>query len=131
MKYEFGLTDLDLDCLMEKILLANETLKQDGLGGRLLRAMMAKEVPGFCTELITALEAFDLTKDSEELMLDGKKLRELLKSKIIQIQSERMVKQMLDESKTNRLLLNGFHFDGSVKEYLVKLPFNEARAILC
>ena len=129
VKYEFGLTDLDLDCLMEKILLANETLKQDGLGGRLLRAMMEKEVPGFCTEVITALEAFDLTKDSEELMLDGKKLRELLKSKIIQIQSERMVKQMLDESKTDRLLLNGFHFDGSVKEYLVKLPFNEARAI--
>ena len=91
--------------------------------------MMEKEVPGFCTEVITALEAFDLTKDSEELMLDGKKLRELLKSKIIQIQSERMVKQMLDESKTDRLLLNGFHFDGSVKEYLVKLPFNEARAI--
>ena len=129
VKYEFGLTDLDLGCLMEKVLLANETLKQEGLGSRLLRSMMAMNVPGFCTEVVKALKTFDLTEDSEELMLDGKNLRELLKTKIIQIQSERMVAQMLKESKTDRLLLNGFHFNGKVKEYLVELPFNEARAI--
>ena len=36
---------------------------------------------------------------------------------------------MLKESKTDKLLLNGFHFNGKVKEYLVELPFNEARTI--
>ena len=127
--YEFGVTDLDLDCLMEKVLLAYDTLKQEGVGSRLLRTMMEKKVPGFCAEVVEALKAFELTEDSEELMMDGRNLRTLLKTKIIQIQSKRLVERMLNESKTDQLLLNGFHFDGKVKKYLVELPFNEARAV--
>ena len=127
--YEFGVTDLDLDCLMEKVLLAYDTLKQEGVGSRLLRTMMEKKVPGFCAEVVEALKAFELTEDSVELMMDGRNLRTLLKTKIIQIQSKRLVERMLNESKTDQLLLNGFHFDGKVKKYLVELPFNEARAV--
>ena len=127
--YEFGVTDLDLDCLMEKVLLAYDTLKQEGLGSRLLKTMMEKKVPGFCAEVVEALKAFELTEDSVELMMDGRNLRTLLKTKIIQIQSKRLVERMLNESKTDQLLLNGFHFDGKVKKYLVELPFNEARAV--
>ena len=114
---------------MEKVLLAYDTLKQEGLGSRLLKTMMEKKVPGFCAEVVEALKAFELTEDSVELMMDGRNLRTLLKTKIIQIQSKRLVERMLKESKTDQLLLNGFHFDGKVKKYLVELPFNEARAV--
>ena len=129
IKYEFGVTDLDLDCLMEKVLLAYETLKQEGLGSRLLSTMMEKNVPGFCVEVKQALDVFNLNEDSAELLKDGKELRLLLKRKIVQIQSERLVEQMLKESKTDQLLLHGFQFDGKVKKYLLELPFNEARAV--
>ena len=129
VKYEFGVTDLDLDCLMEKVILAYETLKHDGLESRLLRTMMDKKVPGFCVEVLDALKVFGLNEKSAELLKEGKELREMLKSKIIQIQKERLVGQMLKESKTDQLLLHGFHFDGKVKKYLLELPFHEARAI--
>ena len=36
---------------------------------------------------------------------------------------------MMAESKTDRLLLHNFHFDGTVKRYLLELPFEEARAV--
>ena len=129
VKYEFGLTDLDLDCLMEKILLAVNTLKTEGPGKRLLSIMMDKKVPGFCLEFFEALEVFGMNLDSEELLKDGQELRELLKLKIIQIQSDRIAKQMLEDSKTDRLLLNKFYFDGKIKRYLLDLPFEEARVV--
>ena len=40
-----------------------------------------------------------------------------------------MVEQMLRESKTDRLLLHNFEFNGKVKKYLLDLPFHEARAV--
>ena len=91
--------------------------------------MMEKNVPGFCVEVKQALDVFNLNEDSAELLKDGKELRLLLKRKIVQIQSERLVEQMLKESKTDQLLLHGFQFDGKVKKYLLELPFNEARAV--
>ena len=51
IKYEFGVTDLDLDCLMEKIILAYCTLNEESIGSKLLHVMMEKAVPGFCTEV--------------------------------------------------------------------------------
>ena len=53
----------------------------------------------------------------------------MLKKKIIQIQKERLVAEMMADSKTDRLLLHNFHFDGNVKSYLLELPFEEARAV--
>ena len=129
IKYEFGITDLDLDCQMEKIILTINTLNSDGLGKRLLQVMMEKKVPGFCVEVSTALQTFGLNMDSEELLNDGGKLRETLKSKIIKIQNDRLVVKMLSESKSDRLLLHNFDFNGKVKKYLLELPFDEARAV--
>ena len=129
VKYEFGLTDLDLDCRMEKIILAYDTLKTEGIGKELLSMMMKNQVPGFCTELLECLKIMGLDEDSEELQKDGKDLRELLKLKIVEIQSERLVEQMLTESKTDRLLLHNFHFDGKMQKYLSELPFEEARVV--
>ena len=90
---------------------------------------MEKKVPGFCVEVLEALKIFGLQEDSEELLKEGKELRKFLKIRIIQIQNDRLVEQMLKESKTDRLLLNNFHFDGKVKKYLLELPFEEGRAI--
>ena len=70
-----------------------------------------------------------LNEDSEELLKEGKELRQVLKSKIIEIQRERLVDQMLKESKCDRLLLHKFQFDGKIKKYLVDLPFEEARVV--
>ena len=91
--------------------------------------MMKNQVPGFCTELLECLKIMGLDEDSEELQKDGKDLRELLKLKIVEIQSERLVEQMLTESKTDRLLLHNFHFDGKMQKYLSELPFEEARVV--
>ena len=129
VKYEFGLTDMDLDCKMEKIILAYNTLKTDSIARELLAKMMENKVPGFCLEVIEALKVMGLNEDSEELLKEGKELRQVLKSKIIEIQRERLVDQMLKESKCDRLLLHKFQFDGKIKKYLVDLPFEEARVV--
>ena len=91
--------------------------------------MMEKKVPGFCVEVLEALQIFGLNYSSIEEFEDGRELREMLKKKIIQIQKERLVAEMMADSKTDRLLLHNFHFDGNVKSYLLELPFEEARAV--
>ena len=78
IKYEFGLTDMDLECQMEKVVLACNTLKSDGLVKRLLASMMEKKVPGFCVEVLEALQIFGLNYSSIEEFEDGRELREML-----------------------------------------------------
>ena len=129
VKYEFGITDLDLDCYMEKIVLAYNIINKDGLGKQLLSVMMEKNVPGFCTELKEALEIMDVNEDDEILGKDGKEIRKELKKQIIKIQKERLVEKMMCESKADRVLINNFKFDGRAKKYLSELPFEEARVI--
>ena len=125
IKYDFGITDLDLDCYMEKIILAYGVLSEESLGSTLLREMMKKNVPGFCVELKEALQIMNLNERSELLLKDGKKIREALKKKIVLIQKERLVEKMMSESKSDGILLNNFKFDGRAKKYLVDLPFEE------
>ena len=52
-----------------------------------------------------------------------------MKKKIVVMQKERLVEKMLSESKSDRILLHNFHFDGKPKRYLTELPFEEARVI--
>ena len=129
IKYDFGITDLDLDCYMEKIILAYGVLSEESLGSTLLREMMKKNVPGFCVELKEALQIMNLNERSELLLKDGKKIREALKKKIVLIQKERLVEKMMSESKSDGILLNNFKFDGRAKKYLIDLPFEEARVV--
>ena len=67
VKYQFGLTDLDLDCKMEKIILAYDTLKTNGIVKDLLSMMMKNKVPGFCLEVLDSLKVMGLDEDSVEL----------------------------------------------------------------
>ena len=53
---------------MEKIILAYNTLNQDGLGSKLLREMMEKNVPGFCVEVKEALKIMELNENSYRIV---------------------------------------------------------------
>ena len=65
VQYEFGVNDLSLEVLMEKIILAVETLKLDDnrISKRLLKALYEKSVPGFCSELNEACDVFQVSID--------------------------------------------------------------------
>ena len=79
MQYEFGVTDLELDTYMEKILLAYDMLndKEGSVGQRLLSNMIHNEVPGFCSELHEALEIMGLKADDDVLKKCGMEIRNL------------------------------------------------------
>ena len=131
IQYEFGVTDLELDTYMEKIILAYDMLntEAESVGKRLLFNMIQNKVPGFCSELDEALDKMGLKADDELLKKSGAEIRCSLKKKIIVMQKERLVQKMMTESKADRILLNGFNFDGKIKLYLSELPFEEARVI--
>ena len=69
IQYEFGIIDLDLEVRMEKVLLGVSMLKKEGdisVGAMLLRPMLEKKVPGFCSELLQDAQLFEIDiKDSQ------------------------------------------------------------------
>ena len=130
IRYEFGLTDLDIEVEMERILLMCNMLKKTNSAAKdLLQVMLVKKIPGFCVDLIDSMTKFNLQEGDEILEKDGKQIRKHLKKEIVAMQSQKLGKNMLLESKCDRLLLNDFNFDGKPKRYLTELPFNEARVI--
>ena len=128
VKHDLGIIDLDLEVAIERILLASKILRMDDarISKRLLKAMMDKKVPGFCTNLEESLKLIgvgcilDLNEENDP--------RKFLKKLASEIQSKRIKEDMLKGSKTDGLMLN-FTFTGCIKEYLVKLPFEEARIV--
>ena len=87
---------------------------------------MDKKVPGFCTTLEDSLSLIGI-KNIHVLDEENDK-RKYLKRLAIETQSNRIIENMLKGSKTDQLLMN-FTYNGHMKEYLVKLPFEEARMI--
>ena len=128
--YEFGMNDLSLDILMEKVILAVETLSRvdeiERLAKKLLTSLLAKNVPGFCSEL---QEACGLLGVSLSDLIGEKDVRKLLKMKVVKIQAEELYKRMMLSSKMDGILLNGFQFSGKPKKYLSELDFDEARVV--
>ena len=99
VQYEFGIIDLDLEVLMEKVLLYFDTLKHDSssIARELLEKMMSKNVPGFCSEVKDALQTLDMSGDMDRFLeMDKDKLREICKNKLIIIQEKRILKKMLE-----------------------------------
>ena len=130
IKYEFGITDMELDVEMERVMLMCDIMKKDSsVGKQLLQTMRLKQVPGFCHDLEKALQKFGLADNSEIFTKDNKVVRETIKKKIVEIESGQLALKMLAESKSDRLLLNGYLFDGKIKKYLLELPFEEARVV--
>ena len=68
---------------MEKVILAVETLScnENRISKRILEAMMIKNVPGFCTELVEACQILDV---SVEKLINEKDVRSMLKKKVVQ-----------------------------------------------
>lgn len=129
VSYEFGLIDLSLTIKMEKVVFAVKTLKSpdERVAKQLLRIMIEKKVPGFASEVLkTCTEVFGI--ELLQLVEFSGDVRDLLKNKVIEIQRNKLARQMLELSKTDRLLLNSFKFDGKRKKYL-DLPFPLAKSI--
>ena len=128
VQYEFGINDLALDILMEKVILAADTLRlnENRLSKRILEAMLEKKVPGFCTEVLEACNVFGVSVQSLVSIND---IREFLKKKAIEIQSGELLKRMVLSSKMDRVLVSGYKYDGSMMKYLSALNFIQARAI--
>ena len=128
VQYEFGVNDLSFDVMVEKIILAVETLNNDDerVAKKLLQSLMEKQVDGFSTELIDVCEVLNVSFNK---MLEETDVRKKLKSRIIKVQEQELYKRMLSSSKMDGVLLNGFCYDGKVKNYLLELDFIEARAV--
>ncbi len=128
IQYEFGVNDLTLDILMEKVILAVLTLKSDEtrISRQLLSALMSKNVPGFCSEVIEACGILEVSLDELAAVDD---IRKFLKKKVVKIQARELLKRMTLGSKMDRVIVNGFSFDGSMKSYLLKVNYIESQAI--
>ena len=128
VQLDFGVNDLTLEVLMEKILLAVHTLKlsENRISRKILISLMVKNVPGFCTEVKEACDIFqvslsDLQKENNA--------REVLKKKLISMQAAELIKRMLLSSKMDKVLYSGQVYDGKMMKYLSELNFTEARVI--
>ena len=56
-------------------------------------------------------------------------VRELMKKRVIEIQSGELLKRMVLSSKMDRVLVSGYKYDGTMMKYLSGLNFRQARAI--
>ena len=129
IQYEFGVNDLSLEILMEKIIHAVQTLNSDDnrISKRLFSRMYEKKVPGFCTEVDEACKVLNV---SFEDCLVRKDIRSFMKKKVLEIQTKQILEQMLLSSKMDQALLVGdFKYDGKVMKYLCELDFDDARAV--
>jgi hypothetical protein len=128
IQYEFGINDLALDVLMEKVVLAVQTMNLDDerIAKRLLKPMMEKNVDGFCVEVKNACKTLNVSWNE---IVDKKDIRDFMKKRIIEIEGEQLLKSMMMESKMDQVLLAGFEYDGSAKRYLHELTFQDARVV--
>ena len=126
--YEFGINDLTLEILMEKVILAVQVLKSgdENISKQLLVALFSKNVPGFCSEVHEACKILDLSL--EQLVSVGDP-RKFIKKQVIKLHAGQLLKRMLMSSKMDKVIMSGYSFDGKMKNYLLKLRFDQAKAI--
>ena len=103
VQYEFGINNLVLDILMEKVVLGVETLKLDDnrISKQILKLMLEKKIPGFCTELIEACTILGVSLDD---LMNVRDVRNVLKKKVIEIQSSELLMKMVLCSKMDRVI---------------------------
>ena len=81
-----------------------------------------------CREVQDALEVLKINDVGYYTQLDKDNCRESCRKKITCLQRERIWRKMVECSKGANLL-NDFNFDGTVREYIYRLPFTEARVL--
>ena len=126
--YEFGVNDLALEVLMEKVVLAVQVLNldEDRIAKKLLERFLEKEVKGFCSELRDACSVLGVQLEDIRGEHD---IRGVMKKRIIEIQKQQLLEKMMLGSKMDRILMSGFKYDGTAQKYLAGLDFNEARSV--
>ena len=88
--------------------------------------MFEKDVPGFCTEVKEACSIFNIQFMD---MASKNDIRGNMKKIVIEMQGSQLLQMMMISSKADRVLLNGFKYDGKCKKYIKNLDFCEARAV--
>ena len=131
IQYEFGIVDMDLEVCMEKVLLYYEMTKKDerSVGKKMLNEMMKKKIVGFCTEVESAFCTLHLDDEKPDPAKSMKEIRQIIKTKLVELQQRRVMDGMMEASKTDAMLMQNFVFDGKVKKYLTHLQFEQARAV--
>ena len=128
IQYEFGLNNLSIEVLMEKLILAVETCKRSSerVAKKLLEPLMEKDVPGFCTEVkeVCGILGVDFNE-----VLSKNDPRGYMKQKVVEIQGKQLFRIMSVSSKMDKVLLNNFKYDGKMMKYLKELDFRDARAV--
>ena len=129
IQYEFGIGDLHMEILMEKIIMAVEVMQMDDskVCKQLLSKLMVKKVDGFCCEVKDAISVLRL--ENFEALVKHVNIRYYLKRELIKMNQKIIRSKMMALSKTDMLLMNNWSFDGKVKRYLLELPFDEARVV--
>ena len=89
-------------------------------------SMFEKKVPGFCTNLLDALELLGIENLND--LDDVPDVRKHVKGMLVETQKKRLLNRMMEGSKTDGMLKN-FEYDGRMKQYLHVLPYNEARIV--
>ena len=94
IQYDFGINDLSLDVLMEKIILAVVTLNrnENRLSKRLLESMLNMNVPGYCTEVKNACKLLNIEL---EQVLKITNIRGYMKKVVARIQAQELLKKMM------------------------------------
>ena len=128
IQHDFGIIDLSIEIMAEKIILAAEILnsEEESIEKSLLTAMLEKKVPGFCEEVHEALKEFGIK--SIETVKRWKNIRNEMKKKVITYQKYELFKNMIQITKPDGVTLN-FNFNGNESCYL-KLPLKKARIVL-
>lgn len=126
--YEFGINDLSLDILIEKVILAANTLKlpDERIAKKLFSTLFDMQVVGFCTEVTEACQILDVSLEDLVIAND---VRKSMKDKAVTLQEQELFQRMALSSKMDKILLNDFCYDGKVKRYLLELNFEEGRAV--
>ena len=75
------------------------------------------------------VEACEIFQVSLNTLKGMKNVREILKKKAVDLQAVQLLSRVITSSKMDRVLVNGFSYDGAIKKYLTELNFVEARAI--
>ena len=130
IQYEFGICDLDLEVLMEKVILAVQVvqLNDNRVGRQLMEALMVKNVGGFCSEVVDACLTLKIGNFSDLIGITH--IRKYLKKKLVELQKEIVFMRMLESTKMNGILLRENNkFDGKMKPYLKNLNFQDARSV--
>ena len=83
-------------------------------------------VQGYCTEVKDACKRLNIEL---EHVLNVTNIREYMKKVVSKVQGQVLLKKMMLSSKTDKIILGGFSYNGTPQKYLSLLDYEDAKAI--